>query len=222
MHPSSRSEFAYLPSTQSETPVLRSRACGDERVNFWRNRQIWSLVATPTIRVVQSPGNTGEIRLPKVTKRSVYKYLARGGGSGIRTRDTVSRIHTFQACAFNHSATPPCRHEAHAPRGGVPARRPSCRPRLSGTGQEPWGLAARRGRAHYSRRPAERKAFTAGRARLFSRPLTGPVPSPMRWSEGRSRSPSRWARHGCTAVRRCCACSFALPASCALPSRLRR
>ena len=23
------------------------------------------------------------------------------------TRDTVSRIHTFQACAFNHSATPP-------------------------------------------------------------------------------------------------------------------
>ena len=30
-----------------------------------------------------------------------------GGGSGIRTHDTVSRIHTFQACAFNHSATPP-------------------------------------------------------------------------------------------------------------------
>ena len=33
--------------------------------------------------------------------------LRAGGGSGIRTRDTVSRIHTFQACAFNHSATPP-------------------------------------------------------------------------------------------------------------------
>ena len=30
-----------------------------------------------------------------------------GGGRGIRTLDTVSRIHTFQACAFNHSATPP-------------------------------------------------------------------------------------------------------------------
>ena len=28
-------------------------------------------------------------------------------GAGFRTRDTVSRIHTFQACAFNHSATPP-------------------------------------------------------------------------------------------------------------------
>ncbi len=33
--------------------------------------------------------------------------MSYGGGSGIRTRDTVSRMHTFQACAFNHSATPP-------------------------------------------------------------------------------------------------------------------
>ena len=32
-----------------------------------------------------------------------------GGQGGIRTRDTVSRIHTFQACAFNHSATCPAR-----------------------------------------------------------------------------------------------------------------
>ena len=30
-----------------------------------------------------------------------------GGESGIRTHDTVSRIHTFQACAFNHSAISP-------------------------------------------------------------------------------------------------------------------
>src|SRR5690606_7166529 len=34
---------------------------------------------------------------------------ASGGESGIRTRDTVPRIHTFQACAFNHSATSPAR-----------------------------------------------------------------------------------------------------------------
>jgi hypothetical protein len=32
-----------------------------------------------------------------------------GGGRGIRTLETVSRLHTFQACAFNHSATPPSR-----------------------------------------------------------------------------------------------------------------
>ena len=30
-----------------------------------------------------------------------------GGGTGIRTLETVSRLHTFQACAFDHSATPP-------------------------------------------------------------------------------------------------------------------
>ena len=30
-----------------------------------------------------------------------------GGDGEIRTRDTVSRIHTFQACSFNHSDTSP-------------------------------------------------------------------------------------------------------------------
>jgi hypothetical protein len=29
------------------------------------------------------------------------------GGEGIRTLDTLSSIHTFQACQFNHSCTPP-------------------------------------------------------------------------------------------------------------------
>src|SRR6266436_2427803 len=33
--------------------------------------------------------------------------LRGGGGSGIRTHDTVSRIHAFQASAFSHSAIPP-------------------------------------------------------------------------------------------------------------------
>ena len=39
-------------------------------------------------------------------KKSV-KSIAYGGGRGIRTLGTVSRTHAFQACAFNHSATPP-------------------------------------------------------------------------------------------------------------------
>jgi hypothetical protein len=30
-----------------------------------------------------------------------------GGERGIRTLDTVSRIHAFQACALNHSAISP-------------------------------------------------------------------------------------------------------------------
>src|SRR6476620_8554736 len=34
-------------------------------------------------------------------------FRSSGGGSGIRTHDTVSRIHAFQACAFSHSAIPP-------------------------------------------------------------------------------------------------------------------
>ncbi len=37
-------------------------------------------------------------------------FLGGGGGRGIRTLDTAQhRIHTFQACAFNRSATPPRR-----------------------------------------------------------------------------------------------------------------
>ena len=30
-----------------------------------------------------------------------------GGQRGIRTLETVTRLHAFQACAFNHSATCP-------------------------------------------------------------------------------------------------------------------
>ena len=33
--------------------------------------------------------------------------MAFSGGEGIRTLDTLSSIHTFQACQFNHSCTPP-------------------------------------------------------------------------------------------------------------------
>jgi hypothetical protein len=40
-------------------------------------------------------------------KEIKVRYFERGGGSGIRTHDTVSRIHAFQASAFSHSATPP-------------------------------------------------------------------------------------------------------------------
>src|SRR5215475_13662814 len=42
-----------------------------------------------------------------------------GGEGGIRTHETVARLHAFQACAFNHSATSPSqaaqyRHQASA------------------------------------------------------------------------------------------------------------
>ena len=34
-------------------------------------------------------------------------FVSYGGETGIRTLDTVSRIHAFQACAFSHSAISP-------------------------------------------------------------------------------------------------------------------
>ena len=34
---------------------------------------------------------------------------ASGGETGIRTLETVTRLHAFQACAFDHSATSPVR-----------------------------------------------------------------------------------------------------------------
>ena len=58
----------------------------------------------------------------------VPSFVRVGGGSGIRTRDTVSRIHTFQACAFNHSATPPRSSFARpAGRPNLPAMRISAK-----------------------------------------------------------------------------------------------
>ena len=55
-----------------------------------------------------------------------------GGESGIRTHDTVSRIHAFQACAFSHSAISPDQRTAQYS-GGFP-------PDNSGPRPCPWAL----------------------------------------------------------------------------------
>ena len=51
------------------------------------------------------------VGVPPAAAKNVDQYQRvtkdYGGGRGIRTLETVSRLHTFQACAFNHSATPP-------------------------------------------------------------------------------------------------------------------
>ena len=43
------------------------------------------------------------------SKTDMFSGYLRGSGgeTGIRTLETVSRLHTFQACAFDHSATSP-------------------------------------------------------------------------------------------------------------------
>jgi hypothetical protein len=59
-----------------------------------------------------------------------------GGGRGIRTPDTVARIHAFQACAFNHSATPPSGGADYNQRATLRKRvRPPPRPWLSSAGR---------------------------------------------------------------------------------------
>src|SRR5262249_58721726 len=71
---------------------------------------------------------------PDLTPQELGAHTAKqsvGGGSGIRTHDTVSRIHAFQACALSHSAIPPklLRSSQYSPArsGDKPALRPrSC------------------------------------------------------------------------------------------------
>ncbi len=48
-------------------------------------------------------------RAPSTTRtpHRVFNFSKYGGEGGIRTLDTFSRIHTFQACSFNHSDTSP-------------------------------------------------------------------------------------------------------------------
>ena len=67
-----------------------------------------------------------EPAFPQSRKKSILlldllKMLKTGGESGIRTREAgFSRIHTFQACSFNHSDIAPL--EAREPLGGFRGR----------------------------------------------------------------------------------------------------
>ena len=80
-----------------------------------------------------------------------------GGGSGIRTRDTVARIHAFQACAFSHSAIPPT----------------PLRPRRA---REVAGAGEPAGGAHYRLHLPRRKVSCAGRASAREPRVQAPPP----------------------------------------------
>gem|GEM_PF-6790136 len=49
----------------------------------------------------------GLLGLSMNSKIKLLCTVGGGGEGGIRTRDTLSDIHTFQACSFNHSDTSP-------------------------------------------------------------------------------------------------------------------
>ena len=76
---------------------------------------IGMLVRAWVVRVVHARAKIRiiEVGVLMVQSESVADFLAgdeiapNGGESGIRTHDTVSRIHAFQACALSHSAIPP-------------------------------------------------------------------------------------------------------------------
>jgi hypothetical protein len=52
-----------------------------------------------------SEGRLAETKAPEIVRNQ--GLIESGGEEEIRTLDTVSRIHTFQACSFNHSDTSP-------------------------------------------------------------------------------------------------------------------
>ena len=56
-------------------------------------------------------GNKVNFKKAKTPSKKYLCYpridVAVGGESGIRTHDTIARIHTFQACALNRSAISP-------------------------------------------------------------------------------------------------------------------
>ena len=76
-----------------------------------RDRRSWSSVgrrraptrAGPRTREAARGSSVAVGRVPRAERRG----RGHGGERGIRTLETVSRLHTFQACAFDHSATSP-------------------------------------------------------------------------------------------------------------------
>src|SRR5262247_1614050 len=60
-------------------------------------------------KVANRPQLVGKFQTSAIMcgRRRTAANVLSGGGSGIRTHDTVSRIHAFQACALSHSAIPP-------------------------------------------------------------------------------------------------------------------
>ena len=53
----------------------------------------------------------GHAPCPRSGETVCFATRCVGGEGGIRTHETVSRLHAFQACAFDHSATSPGRSD---------------------------------------------------------------------------------------------------------------
>jgi hypothetical protein len=110
---------AFRPHKNQRNSRLRKSIPSDKSTELRRKSRRRETIQPPTARAESRAllarsaitPNSGAT-LPTREKRL---HSIAGGGSGIRTHDTVSRIHAFQACAFSHSATPP----AHGNAGNI-------------------------------------------------------------------------------------------------------
>ena len=67
-------------------------------------------VVHEVVQILEAPQITagGQLELSfEIKARLAFYWCGNGGREGIRTLETVPRLHTFQACAFDHSATRP-------------------------------------------------------------------------------------------------------------------
>ena len=127
-----------------------------------------------------TPENNGKIR-PQPDREIAFAG-ASGGERGIRTLETVSRLHTFQACAFDHSATSPSRAAYTCGHGGfkeklrrsgagkaVSRRALARRARFGLAGEAPMPCPTARFRGAATRRPRRLRRMV-----LHSRLCAGP------------------------------------------------
>jgi hypothetical protein len=97
-----RSKQPLSERVSRRAAVLQSLCRQAKQRILWR--RLLLLRRFPQIRVTLL---TSQVSWVQALYPRIRAGPAFGGGSGIRTHDTVSRIHAFQASALSHSAIPP-------------------------------------------------------------------------------------------------------------------
>src|SRR6056297_3955441 len=110
---------SLAPGSVVGSDPLRAGRDPDAGVDFFLN---YAAVGIPDFSVKAQPQRHSPQRNKKIRPqpdRGNSFSQASGGETGIRTLETVSRLHAFQACAFDHSATSPFRRFLAAKRRPV-------------------------------------------------------------------------------------------------------
>ena len=150
-----------------------------------------SLPTAPEGRVAQAFEKTLEITLSGRVSRCRGKSGMYGGERGIRTLDTLSRIHAFQACAFNHSATSPQPHRGSA--DFICDADAPCKAGNRGVGRSPGGPTGGRGSSPTSRRRRGHAADPHRPSRIDAKNAAATVKGRSRHRQGLDRRRPRIA-----------------------------